>query len=179
LLTPSDFVAATKSKSGLVAKLADVHVLVIDEVFTITALWLAAFLRILRSVAPADAQTHPAGSVQVIRTWSLVCLYEVPFVIMVGVREVFRNPTVFSEVWRVVQHEDANTPCAFLSLPPFWFINSQLRETHCERFPLTSPTPARTRLCSFPCNGAPSSARGVADADGWLAITVNEGLMWY
>jgi len=78
LLTPKEFVESTKSRSGLVAKLLDVRVLIIDEVFTITALWLGAFLRILRGIAPASGQTHPAGGVQVIRMFfvcSLVMIY--------------------------------------------------------------------------------------------------------
>lgn len=68
LLNPADFVAATNSRSGLLSKLIQVRVLVIDEVFTITGLWLAASLRILLGIAPAGAQTHPAGGVQVIGT---------------------------------------------------------------------------------------------------------------
>jgi len=66
LRTPDEFLALAKARPHLCAKLRQIRVLVVDEVFTMTAAWLAVFLRILRGVAPAHGQTHPAGGVQVI-----------------------------------------------------------------------------------------------------------------
>jgi len=66
LLDPDVFLAAAKRRDGLARKLRDVRVLVVDEVFTMTASWLVVFLRVLRGLAPSAAQVHPAGGVQVV-----------------------------------------------------------------------------------------------------------------
>jgi len=65
LVPPVDFVAAAK-RSGLGTKLNAVRLLVVDEVFTMTAAWLIVFLAALRGVARAGPQQHPAGGIQVI-----------------------------------------------------------------------------------------------------------------
>jgi len=72
LLDPDVFLAAAKRRDGLARKLRDVRVLVVDEVFTMTASWLVVFLRVLRGLAPSAAQVHPAGGVQVVGTRSPV-----------------------------------------------------------------------------------------------------------
>jgi len=76
LLSTADMVSATK-RNGVVSKLNGLRLLVVDEVFTISAPWLVVFLAALRGVAPAGLQQHPAGGVQVICTlcgWLLIFL---------------------------------------------------------------------------------------------------------
>jgi len=73
LATPDQFLAAAKARSRLATKLRQVRVLVIDEVFTITSRWLVVYLKLLRGLAPAGAQQHPAGGVQVIGMLVIAC----------------------------------------------------------------------------------------------------------
>jgi len=78
LASPDQFLTAVKAKMRLAAKLKDVRVLFIDEVFTITAGWFIVYLKLLRGLAPAGSQQHTAGGVQVICTLMRVLFY--PFV---------------------------------------------------------------------------------------------------
>lgn len=68
LASADQFLTAVKTKTRLAAKLKDVRVLVVDEVFTVTAGWFIVYLKLLRGLAPASSQQHAAGGVQVIRT---------------------------------------------------------------------------------------------------------------
>jgi len=52
-LEPGEMPKATKSRSGIAAKLRKVRVLVIDDVFTMTAGWLVVFLHFLRGLGSA------------------------------------------------------------------------------------------------------------------------------
>jgi len=67
LLSPADFVSTTK-RAGIVSRLNGLRLLVVDEVFTITAAWMVVFLAALRGVSPPGLQQHPAGGVQIICT---------------------------------------------------------------------------------------------------------------
>jgi len=66
--TPDSFLQALLARSWTVEKLRKLRVLVVDEVFTITAGSLAVFLRALRGIRPPALEVVPAGGVQVICT---------------------------------------------------------------------------------------------------------------
>jgi len=71
-LEPSDLLQLTRARFGVAAKLRRIRVLIIDEVFTMTAGWLALFLHVIRGLGTAEMQTHPAGGVQVVGMFHVI-----------------------------------------------------------------------------------------------------------